>query len=251
MTQTRLSRLVPKRFTRLRSFLSDNSGVAAMEFAIIAPVLIGMYLGLAELSSALKSDRKISHSASVAGDLATQVEEIRAVDAEDLISAVLHVASLREGDQYAIIMETFERDSDGAVNSGGIIQYRSGSLDSFRYDPNEFDENLLPRGTGILAATVRFRYKPFGFKGSESGKSILPTQMDMEETFLLKPRISDVVQFGPDDRETTIDCTGKVDNVSCSETNHDKGGDGDEDEGGCENGRGNNGNDKCVGRSNG
>jgi Flp pilus assembly pilin Flp len=217
----------PARVTR---FLRDNSGVAAMEFALIAPMLIGMYIGLAELSTALNADRKMSHSASVAGDLATQLETLNAAQTEDLISAVLHVARLKNGDEYAVNIETFERETDGTVKSGGLIKYSAGGLDSFLYDPDDFDEDILPKGTGIVAATVRFRYRPFGFEGGTRRNPLLPAQMDMEETFLLKPRRSDVLQFGPDENYTTITCSGKVDSINCTEQTRNNGGSGDDDD---------------------
>lgn len=199
-------------------FEGDESGVAAMEFAIIAPLIIGLYLGLAELASALSVERRISHSASVGGDLTTQVSTIRAADAEDIVSAVLHVANLDRGDEYAINIQTFERLSDGSVESGGIIQYQSGTVSSFLYDPDEFDNNILPVGSGMVAATVRFRHVPFGFTNTSTQRSILPNFIDMEDVFLLKPRQSNVLQFGPDQNWTTINCTGRVTNVSCTET---------------------------------
>ncbi|MEM7729354.1 MAG: TadE/TadG family type IV pilus assembly protein [Pseudomonadota bacterium] len=201
-----------------RTFLRDTSGVAAMEFALVAPMLIAMYLGLAELGMALNAERHTSHSASVAGDLATQSASINAGQAEDVVSAVLHVKQLKPEQQYAMAIQTFERLSDGTVKSEGLLRYKSGSLQPFLVDKSDFDEDILPKGTGIVAATVRYRYQPLGFTGPGAKRSFLPTHLDLEETFLLKPRQSDVLQFGPDGRWTEINCTGTVDNVSCTET---------------------------------
>ena len=50
----------------LPRFERDRRGVSAIEFALIAPVLIFAYFGLAELSGALLADRRAAQIASEA-----------------------------------------------------------------------------------------------------------------------------------------------------------------------------------------
>ena len=52
----------------LRSFRRDEDGVAAVEFAIIAPLLILTYLGVLELSQGFQASRKVSLYARAAAD---------------------------------------------------------------------------------------------------------------------------------------------------------------------------------------
>ena len=56
----------------LRRFARDRRGVSAVEFALIAPLLIIFYLGMAETTQAMMAKRKASHVASVIGDLVAQ-----------------------------------------------------------------------------------------------------------------------------------------------------------------------------------
>ena len=76
--------------TRLRKlsgrYREDDRGIAAIEFAIIAPVMIGMYFGLAEIASAISMDRRISHSTNVVGDLSTQQPELRDGEIAEVLS---------------------------------------------------------------------------------------------------------------------------------------------------------------------
>ena len=53
---TRLSREFP-RFAR--RFLGDRRGVSAIEFAFIAPVMILMYFGVAELTQGMMAERRM------------------------------------------------------------------------------------------------------------------------------------------------------------------------------------------------
>src|SRR5258708_1134572 len=50
----------------------DRRGAAAVEFALIAPILILIYMGLAELCEAILAERKVEHAASAAGDVVAQ-----------------------------------------------------------------------------------------------------------------------------------------------------------------------------------
>jgi Flp pilus assembly protein TadG len=66
-------RTIPAMIARLRR---DIRGVSAIEFALIAPILILIYCGMAELSSGLTAARKASHAASAVGDLVSQQSSV-------------------------------------------------------------------------------------------------------------------------------------------------------------------------------
>jgi Flp pilus assembly protein TadG len=53
-------------------FRRDERGVAALEFALLAPFLVLAYFGLAELTQGLMAARKVSAVASTIGDLTAQ-----------------------------------------------------------------------------------------------------------------------------------------------------------------------------------
>lgn len=66
----------PTRPSLLKRLRADRRGVAAIEFAFIAPVMIVLYVGLAELCTALMTDRHTSHANSAIGDLAAQTDKL-------------------------------------------------------------------------------------------------------------------------------------------------------------------------------
>ena len=51
-------------FRRLRQFRNDIRGVAAVEFALVVPLLIALYLGSIEAASLYSTDRKVATVAS-------------------------------------------------------------------------------------------------------------------------------------------------------------------------------------------
>ena len=57
---TAMTSSMPRAFRR---FGRDRRGVSAVEFAFMAPVMIGLYLGCAEISDGVAADRKVSLTA--------------------------------------------------------------------------------------------------------------------------------------------------------------------------------------------
>lgn len=56
----------------LAKFAKETRGVAAIEFALIVPFVILVYLGLFDLTSLITVNRKVTYSTSVVADLVTQ-----------------------------------------------------------------------------------------------------------------------------------------------------------------------------------
>jgi Flp pilus assembly protein TadG len=60
----------------VRRLRGDRSGVGAVEFALIAPVLIVLYMGSLEISVAMSVNKKLARAASTVADLVTQDDNI-------------------------------------------------------------------------------------------------------------------------------------------------------------------------------
>jgi len=62
------------RLRPLRRLPANRDGATAIEFALIAPVMILLYFGLLEFSQGFMAQRRASHAASVVSDLVAQSE---------------------------------------------------------------------------------------------------------------------------------------------------------------------------------
>lgn len=71
------------RWLSLKAF-KDERGVSAIEFALIAPVLLVTYLGLSELTLGMMASRRASHLAATIGDLAAQSDTLTGANMTDL-----------------------------------------------------------------------------------------------------------------------------------------------------------------------
>ena len=70
----------------LRRLKTDERGVAAIEFALIAPVAILLYCGFAELTMAMMAERRAAHAASVVADLVAQTSQITGSQVTDVFA---------------------------------------------------------------------------------------------------------------------------------------------------------------------
>src|SRR5580698_5860695 len=71
----------------LRRFLKAKDGLAAIEFAFIAPVMGTMLLGTIEISQALECHQKVTMVASSAADLVAQTTTVSTTQMTDIFNA--------------------------------------------------------------------------------------------------------------------------------------------------------------------
>src|SRR5437773_8643944 len=65
---------------RVRGLLNDRSGLAAVEFAFVFPMMVVMYFGVVELSSAIAVDRKATQVVRTLSDLTSQMATVTDAD---------------------------------------------------------------------------------------------------------------------------------------------------------------------------
>ena len=192
-----------------RRYKSDHQGVAAIEFVFVAPVMIFMYFGLAEISSAIIADRQISHATNVAGDLATQVATIDAAQMSEIMTAttlVMGIPSNKIGD-VKLEIASFSRD----VNDN-IVPLGKASLNApitTPFDADGLDDLILSNNSGVVVARVEYDYEPLKLRYFDSN-------FTLSETFLLKPRTAANVVFDNGAGTTDFTCTTNGLKATCS-----------------------------------
>jgi len=168
-------------------FIKDQNGIAAIEFAFIAPVMLFMYFGMAEVATAISIDRKISHAANVAGDLATQTERVSVDDMTEFMTATMMVMGVPEEKQGAVTIEiaSYARDSSNNVIEKGIATLKGGAkaIDLPEFDADALDQRILSSSSGVVVARVNYVYEPLQLR-------YMPSKFNISEVFMLKPRTS-------------------------------------------------------------
>ena len=71
----------------LARLAKDQRGVSAVEFAMLLPLMLTLYLGTVEVSRGVGIDRKVTLTTRTVADLASQVQSISNSDMTNLLNA--------------------------------------------------------------------------------------------------------------------------------------------------------------------
>jgi Flp pilus assembly protein TadG len=99
--------------TRLRKFLKARDGLAAVEFALIAPVLGTMLLGTIEVCNALQCHQKVTMVASSASDLVAQTTAVSKSDMTDVFNAASAIVYPFSQNNISIVVSSVLSDGTG------------------------------------------------------------------------------------------------------------------------------------------
>lgn len=72
------------RFTPVSRLASEERGIAAVEFALIAPVMILFYFGLAEFCQGFMAQKRMTHATAMVADLIAQEEVVSTPNIDDI-----------------------------------------------------------------------------------------------------------------------------------------------------------------------
>jgi Flp pilus assembly protein TadG len=96
-------------------FARDRSGVSAVEFAMLLPLMITLYLGSVEISQGVGIDRKVTLTSRTVGDLASQVSDISNTDMTNLLSASSSVVAPYDSSKLKVTVSAVKIDGNGVA----------------------------------------------------------------------------------------------------------------------------------------
>ena len=171
------------------AFLRCRDGLAAVEFAFIAPVMILLFFGVVEGSSAYSTSRKVNMSANTLADLVAQETSITKDNLDDLFVGMEDIIDQRD------IVVTFRVVSvylDTATNevkvhwsrdSNNAVPYAAGTV-----YPGDVDPSLLQDTASLVVAETEYDYS------SPISQKVIGA-VHMEKAATRWPRLSAKVQF--------------------------------------------------------
>ena len=176
-------------------FGRDCRGLAAIEFAMVAPLMVILFLGSVEFSQALTLDRRVTAAASATADLVAQSEQVTPSDIDDImLLAEEWLSSALIGNynpsQLEVKLVSLSIDPDSKVtvlwsrDKAGGEPYAPGST------YNGLPTELIQPNSGVVVAEVSYSFDP------PVGHFIVGS-INLSEKFYLRPR-----------RSSTVPCNG-------------------------------------------
>jgi Flp pilus assembly protein TadG len=179
----------------LRRWQTDTRGVAAVEFALIAPIMVMMFVGAVELSQVITVDRRVTQVASSAADLVARADKtISQTEITDIMRVGSYLLKPYTANPLQIVVRNVSSSPANATvtkqswscsyNGTGQTQTCACSNTSFT-----LPANLVTTNDSVVVAEVTYAYVPLIFntfmKNAFGGTG---ASYALTETIYLKPR---------------------------------------------------------------
>ncbi len=163
----------------LKRFFSDQSGLSAVEFALIAPLLILFFFSTVEIDSALTVDRRVSLAAGTVADLVAQDDEITTSELSAIYTAAAAImAPFDPNDDIELIITSVRLDS----NQPKVVWSRAHNATAHTTGQTVNVPNTLLSGTEtVIMAEVALDY-------DAPMAQVINQTLRMTDTFYLRPR---------------------------------------------------------------
>jgi Flp pilus assembly protein TadG len=176
-TQLRLSRLA-------RRFARDSRGVSAVEFALLLPLMLTLYLGGAEVSQAIGASRKVTLVSRTVADLTSQSSTLSTPQMTGILDASAAVLSPYSGNSLKVTVSQVKIDANGAATiewSDTLRGTKHGVGSSVVLPPA-----LKVPNTWLIWTEAEFTYKPtIGY--------VVTGSLPLKDQMYMRPRLSDKV----------------------------------------------------------
>jgi Flp pilus assembly protein TadG len=176
---------------RLLEFLTRESGAIAVEFAFVAPVMLGFFFGVTELAVALGAKGDASNLTSVGADLVAQESSVTTTDMTNVFSAL---SAMLYPYSTANAQITISSVIDNNTSTSGKVAWSCTQGGTARavnsvYTFPTTAQGVITSGSGgsVIMAEVTYNYSlPFSI--SLPGVITLSGPYVMSTTFYSKPR---------------------------------------------------------------
>ena len=138
----------------LNRFASDRRGVAAVEFAFVAPILIVFYLGMAETCQLLKAKRRVDHTSAAIADLVTQEQAVDVAKLANLKKISGTILEPLPSAPFTVQITSIRDDASGAPK----CRFGWPAACAVDATPPRAVATPLNPGEGLIVAEVSYTY---------------------------------------------------------------------------------------------
>lgn len=184
---------LPRRLRRVTRFGADRRGVAAVEFALVLPFMLLLFLGMVELNSALTLDRKVSQTASALADLVAQTDKLTTAQVNDLMEiSEAMLAPYPASDVKLVVASVWMKD----VDKPQVVWSRA--LNTSAWGKNSPPPITIPEGltkqkdTYLIVSQAKYTHRP---TFAAVLKDVFSSDtVELSDTYFMRPRVSTNVE---------------------------------------------------------
>jgi Flp pilus assembly protein TadG len=169
---------------RLGRLADDERGVSAVEFAMLLPLMLTLYLGTVEVSQGIAADRKVTLTARTVADLVAQVSSINDTDMTNSLNAAAAVIAPFTTSNLMVTVTSVTIDAAGkatvawsdALNGSPRAKGSTVTVPTALNTPN----------SSLIWSEVQYTYTPtIGY--------VVSGTLNLKDQIYMRPRLSDSV----------------------------------------------------------
>lgn len=183
-----------KRPSRLIRFLRDRSGISAIEFAFIAPVMLVFYFGTVEISMMLLADRKVTNAAGTLGDLTAREIDVTTAELDDIFQATRLTLQPYDSNQARMRITSVTPDPDDTSKTIVHWSYANSTHGDQTWNAHTVDEEIAVP-IGLVPANGSVIYAEIELDHDASLGYLMTTSATLRDDFYLRPRRVDIIDL--------------------------------------------------------
>lgn len=182
----------------IKRLATEKRGVAAIEFALIAPLLLAMYFLTMEIAPAIDSSKKVGRGASMIADLVTQQQTVATADLDAMMRLGEATILPYNRSKLKVVITAIEV-TDEATPKVKVVWSRK--MDNGNFDPDQapgtvvtIPTDLQVRNSFYIKVETQLLYTPMivwtADQKAATGLMAAFDKINMREAYYLRPRIT-------------------------------------------------------------
>ena len=184
----RIALLAARARRPVRRLLRDKRGISAVEFAMLLPLMVTLYLGGVEVSQAVAIDRKVTLVARTLGDLVAQATTVTNADMTNILAATSAIIVPYADNKLKITVSSVAIDATG-VAKVAWSDTKNGTARAVGTTVT-LPAALSTPSSSLIWAESQYAYTPtIGY--------VITGTMNLKDQIYMRPRLSDSVARTP------------------------------------------------------
>jgi Flp pilus assembly protein TadG len=169
---------------RLLGLGKDERGVSAVEFAMLLPLMLSLYLGAVEVSQGIGADRKVTLTSRTVADLVSQVSSIDNNGMTNSLTAGTKVMAPFPSGNLKIVVSSVKIDAQGNATVDWSDTYNGAART--KGSTVTLPDALKVPNSWLIWSEVEYNYTPvIGY--------VVTGSLILKDRIYMRPRLSDSV----------------------------------------------------------
>ena len=169
---------------RLAALAGDQRGISAVEFAMLLPLMLTLYLGTVEVSQGIGADRRVTLTARTVADLVSQMSSVSNSDMTNSLNAASAVMAPYPSSNLKVTVSSVTIDASGnaTIAWSDTLNGTARAAGSSVTLPSA----LSVANSSLIWSEVQYAYKPaIGY--------VVSGTLTLTDQIYMRPRMSDSV----------------------------------------------------------